>query len=406
MSRPAAIAIARRRRADGRGEPPAVSLPPPVVRIVGRRLALRAGVTLVLINARYWSNVAPLARQQMRRWRDRALAIDDPLLRTLALAKLDEEGFNAEAAAMLATLAPRRHRRQTVEAIVAAEILYDYLDGLTESPASEAPGDGERLFTAFTDAVTPWAEAGGDYYRDHSRSEEVYLGELVACVRLGFGGLPASARVAGTLARSAARGARAQLHIHASGPAQSERLQCWAEREAAGTSLGWREFLAGSACSVLAVHALIAAASDHRTTHEQALEIDRIYLLISVLPTILDSLIDHEQDAQAGLPGYVRHYGDRDVLASRLADVIEDAVRHSRQATHGARHVMTLVGVVAYYASAPTADSELARPIIEHIGARLQPLFAPSLWLMRGWRAVKRLRTQRRGIAETGVRGA
>jgi tetraprenyl-beta-curcumene synthase len=371
-----------------------------------RRLALRAGVALALVNARYWSNVAPLAREQMRRWRSRAQAIDDPVLRALALAKLDEEGFNAEAAAMLATLAPRRQRRRAVEAIVASEILYDYLDGLTESPASEAPGDGERLFTAFADAVTPSAEPGGGYYRDHSRSEDVYLGELVASVRLALGGLPATASVAETLARSAARGAQAQLHIHAAGPAQTEQPRRWAEREAAGTSLGWREFLAGAACSVLAVHALIVAASDHRTTYEQALEIDRIYLLMSVLPTILDSLIDHAQDADADQPGYVRHYDDRDVLARRLARVIDDAVGHSRRVPNGAHHVMTLVGVVAYYASAPTADSEFARPVMAHFGAQLQPLLTPSLRLMRAWRAAKRLRARRRGIPAKRLRGA
>jgi tetraprenyl-beta-curcumene synthase len=371
-----------------------------------RRLALRAGVALALVNVRYWSNVAPLAREQMRRWRSRAQAIDDPVLRALALAKLDEEGFNAEAAAMLATLTPRRQRRRAVEAIVASEILYDYLDGLTELPGHEAQGDGDRLFTAFADAVTPSAQARGGYYRDHSRSEEVYLGALVASVRLALGELPATARVAEMLARSAARGARAQLLIHATGPAQSEQPRLWAEREAAGTSLGWREFLAGSACSVLGVHALIAAASDRRTTYEQALEIDRVYLLMSVLPTILDSLIDHAQDADADRPGYLRHYDDRDVLARRLARVIDDAVGHSRRAPNGAHHVMTLVGIVAYYASAPTADSELARPVMEHIGAQLRPLLAPSLRIMRAWRAAKRLRARRRGVPPTRLRRA
>jgi hypothetical protein len=369
-----------------------------------RRLAARAGLALALVNVRYWSRVAPLARQELVRWRRRARAIDDCVLRALALAKLDEEGFNAEAAAMLATIAPRAHRRRAVEAIVAAEILYDYLDGLTESPDDEAPGDGERLFTAFIDAVTPSATPAGDYYRHHSRREDVYLQELVASVRHALAGLPASANVAETLRRSAMRGAEAQVRVHTATASESEELRLWAERRAADTSLQWREYVAGAACSVLAVHALIAAATDRRTTYARGLEIDRIYLLISVLPTILDSVIDHEQDARGGRPGYIQHYDDRGLLARRLSSVIDDVVSRARETPHGAHHVMTLVGVVAYYLSAPTADSELAQPVAERIGAQLRPLLAPALSMMRAWRAAKRLRAYWRTRSTTRSR--
>ena len=87
-------------------------------------------------------------RRELRRWEQRALAIEDPALRALALEKLRGEGFHAEAAAMLATLAPRCHRQDVVEAIVALELLFDYLDGLTERPSGDPLGEGERLFGA------------------------------------------------------------------------------------------------------------------------------------------------------------------------------------------------------------------------------------------------------------------
>jgi tetraprenyl-beta-curcumene synthase len=386
MTRPAAIAAARTWRRDAPKRPAAT------VEILDRRLAARAGLALVLVNVRYWSRVAPLARSELERWRQRARTIEDPVLRALAVSKLDEEGFNAEAAAMLATLAPRAHRRRTVEAIVAAEVLYDYLDGLTEFPAAEARGDGERLFTAFTDAVDPSAVPDGDYYRHHSRAEGVYLAQLVASVRHALAGLPASTSLGEVLQSSAARGAEAQLRMHAMTPSTSEQLRLWAERRAADTPLEWREYLAGAACSVLAVHALIAAASDRHTTNERALELDRIYLLISVLPTVLDSVIDRELDASAGRAGYIQHYDDCDLLAGRLAGVIEDAVHHARNVPDGAHHVMTLVGVVAYYLSAPTASDAFARPVTVRIGRQLRPLLAPTMSMMRAWRAAKRLR--------------
>lgn len=367
------------------------------------RLVVRAGMALALVNMRYWTSVAPLVRRQLRRWRRHAEQIRDPVLRALAIAKLEEEGFNAEAAAMLATLAPRKHRRGVVEAVVAVEVLYDYLDGLTELPTRQAPADGDHLFAAFTDAVTPSAQRSGDYYRDHPHSEDCYLQELVATVRRSLNQLPAIGRLAGILQASAARGVAAQLHIHGVSVLGADHLERWAKLHAIGTLLQWREFLAGAACSVLSVHALITAASDSSVTYEQALELDRIYLSISVLPTILDSLIDHESDRATGRAGYLQHYDDRNVLAQRLMSVIEDAVDRSRGAPHGAHHVMTLVGVFAYYASAPAANSEFARPVTRQIARQLRPLLTPALAMMRGWRRAKRLRGQWRGVSAPRV---
>ncbi len=64
----------------------------------------------------------------------RADAIPDPALRQVALVNLREEGFNAQATATLATLAPRDYRKPVVDAIVGLQIIYDYLDSLVERP--------------------------------------------------------------------------------------------------------------------------------------------------------------------------------------------------------------------------------------------------------------------------------
>ena len=44
---------------------------------------------------------------------------------------------------------------------------------------------------------------------------------------------------------------------------------------------------------------------------------------------------------------------------------------------------MTLVGVAAYYISAPTADSDFARPVTSQVRRELQPLITPTLGVMR-----------------------
>ena len=315
------------------------------------------------------------------------------MLGALARAKLSEEGFNAEVAATLATLAPRPHRRRVVEAIVALEILFDYLDGLTESPSSGSPDDGYRLFKAFTDAVTPASLPVGDYFRHHCSTDDGgYLDELVAAVRNALVCLPTTVKLTDIMRASAERTAEAQLHIHAACIAETGQLERWGRRCATDTQLDWREYVAGAASSVLVVHALIAAAADHRTTHAQGLEIDRIYLPIAALPTILDSLIDYERDSIAGQPGYVRYYDGSNMLARQLAGVIQDGLARARCVPNGAHHVMTLVGVVAYYASAPAAQSDFARPVTEQIRQHLRPVIGPTLAVMLAWRAAKRAR--------------
>jgi tetraprenyl-beta-curcumene synthase len=389
---------------------------------------VRAGLALLLANVRYWTSVAPIVRGELRRWQGRALAIEDPELRALALDKLRGEGFHAEAAAMLATLAPRSHRRDVVEAIVALELLFDYLDGLTERPSSDPLGEGERLFEAYTGAVT---------VRDETAPRQSRLGldddpAEIDGLRVGDGGyldalsetvggaierLPAAGAVTDVAQRTAARSGLAQTRMHAASQLGAAQVEAWARREAEGTGLAWREILAGAASSVLVLHALIAAAADSCTTGEEAEEIASAHLSTCVLLTLLDGLVDHDEDTRAGGDtsgagtlgpagpragglesgglGYIDLYEDRDELSQTLTDATRRAASQARTLRNGPHHAMTLVGVVAYYTSAPGARGRLAAPIAKRLQAQLKPLISPTLALMRAWRLAKRIRNRR-----------
>jgi tetraprenyl-beta-curcumene synthase len=356
-------------------------------------LTARTGVALARANGRYWSSVAPIVRAQLRRWEQQARAIPDPSLRALARQKLHDERFNAEVAATLATLAPRAHRAPAVQAVVAFEVMYDYLDGLTEQATPDPLRNGRQLFQAFTDALDPLATLSDDYYQYHPQSEDGgYLRELANAVRAPLRQLPAASAIAAAARAGAARCADAQIRVHTTPYSNDPQREHWATRAAAGTPLEWREFIAGAVASVLAVHALIAAAADPQTTPEQAAAIDTTYLSISALSTMLDSLIDHERDLSTGRPWYLQHYEDHRVIARQLAHVAGHAVREARTLPNAAHHVMTLVGVVAYYTSAPAAGDEFARPLVTHIKRELRPLIVPTLAIMRTWRIAKRLR--------------
>jgi Protein of unknown function (DUF2600) len=311
-------------------------------------------------------------------------------------------------AATLATLAPRANRARVVEAIVALQILYDYVDLLSEQSPLD-PEANARLFTALTDAVEidldedPGSGAGDprDYYRDHRHREDGgYLQALSDTVRAAIEGLPATGAVAEVARGAAARCAQAQILNHQASRSGIDELRKWATTRAADTGLGWQEFLAGATASVLAIGALIAAAADPRTTRSTAEALDGVYLSIGAL-SMLDSLIDREEDIAAGQLGYLQYYEDPQLLASRLAPLAREALARARGLPNGAHHIVTLVGVVAYYTSAPAARSDFARPLIAPLRRELAPLITPTLALMRAWRLAKRVRHGR----PHGVRG-
>jgi hypothetical protein len=359
-----------------------------------RRLAARAGLALLLANARYWSTVAPEVRVQLARWRSRAMAIEDQTLRTLALRTLREEGFAAEVAATLATLSPRRHRTSSIRGIVALEIMYDYLDGLTEQPAADQLANGRRLFEAFTDALDPDSGLERDYYRQHPSGcdDGGYLKELAATVQYALACLPGAAALAPTMRRAASRCAEAEVLAHAAILTDSSRVETWARDSAHGSGLEWREYLAGAASSVLSVHALIALAGDRHATAERGAALDEVYLALGVFSTMLDSVVDYEHDAANGTLAFIAHYQDRAMLGQRLADVAHHAAMRARAAPASAHHLMTLAGIAAYYTSAPSAASELAWPVSSRVQQELRPLITPTLAIMRAWRLAKRVR--------------
>ena len=357
-----------------------------------RLLVARMGKALVLANIRYWITVAPLVRARLDYWRRRAEGIPDPALRQVALVNLRDEGFNAQATATLATLAPRPYRRPVTEAIVGLQIIYDYLDSLVERPLANPMEDSRHLYRAFLDAIAPDREPQGDYYPPtHECSDGGYLRELVHTVRGALARLPSQTAIAEVSAGAAERCAEAQTRAHAVSQDDAQPEQ-WARENAADTELEWRGFLAGAVSSGLALHALIALAADPHASREQALSVDALYLSLCALTTLLDGLVDHEQDLlSSGRPGYLRYYRDRDTLTQGLTGVIDRAIRQTRELPDAPHHLVTLVGIVAYYASAPTADSEFARPVMRRVTRDLAPAMGPILALMRIWRAAKRL---------------
>lgn len=361
-----------------------------------RGLGVRVALRLVLANVRYWVSVAPLVRSELRRWSLRAGAIADEGLREVALGKLRREHFNAEVAATLATLAPASRRARVIEAIVAFEVLYDYLDGLSELRGASSLQSARRLYEPFVAVFEqPGAHPAPQSGEPIDLDDGGYGRELAETARVALAALPAERAVARAGRRAARRCAEAQIRIHAKPRLGEAQLERWVRDSGAPLDLpGWREYMAGAVASVLVGHALIAAAAEGATA-QQAEAIDAAYLAISALSTMLDSLVDYESDLTTGDPWLLRLYGDRQLLADQLSAVAASAVAQARLLPHAAHHLMTLLGVVAYYTSAPEAREQPARDIVARLHRELRPLILPTLLVMRCWRLAKRIRHPR-----------
>lgn len=340
--------------------------------------------TLVLAASRYRLSLAGVVQEEMSRWDEHARGIADPQLRALALSKLEAEGFNARAAGMLATFAPRGRRRGIVRTIIALEVLFDYLDGRTELPGGGDPLAWRMdLFAVFNWAVSePVAVNEQPVVPDVA--DGAYLAALGQAIRNGLRELPSAKSLRAAMSPAAARATQAQVRKHAIGELGEGQLRVWAEEAAVGSGFEWREYLAGACASVLAIHALIVAGSEPTTSAWAAESIDQLYLAIGALAALLDELVDYdaEDDGDFGLR---REPAELEHTLARLTETTAVKARHSE---HPRRDVAILAGVLGYYATAPGARTAFAAPI----AAQLRDQHAwiePACKLMGAWRALE-----------------
>lgn len=357
-------------------------------RPIGRLSWGSVAAAMAVAHVRYWLTVAPQVHAELRRWNAHAVAIPDPVLRSQALRKLRDERPNTEVLATLTTLVPGEHRSAVVRASVALQVMYDYLDAITETDTEDRLLDGVQLHHAFATALG--VEGGTDYYRHHPyRDDGGYLDALVERCRSGIVALPSSAAVMPVARRAAERFGESQTRSHAVPTLGAEQLQLWARSESGGSGMSWWEWAAGAAASVFAVHALLVAAADPHTTPEQAQQIDDAYLRCSALATMLDSVVDDDVDAREGNHRYIAYYPSADAAAQRIASLARSAVDAAHALRDPAHHVLTVSGIAAFYLSMPGTRTPARATVAHAVVDALRPVVILVLGTFRLWRWIK-----------------
>jgi tetraprenyl-beta-curcumene synthase len=369
----------------------------------GKRLAWPAVFARAARN--YWIEVFPLVARELDRWHGEALEIPDPLTRAQALEALAKRG-NMEGAAAFATFAPPARRPAVVRAAVAFQTAYNHLDTLSERANIEGPEQSRRLHEPLLAAMAgPQVHDGGGQAgcpdawpsrhpgRDDERpshpqkNEDAYVAALVDTCRASLCELPSYAIVAPAARRAAER----VVSFQAYNRCERADIERWGRAQTPpGSDLQWWE-TAASGGSSLGVHVTIAAAAEPGIGQTEVDALEQAYFpWIGALHSMLDQLIDVEEDARTGQPNLVELYGSAGEAAQRMALLARRALECARDLPPAHRHELIVAAMAAFYLSAPEASvgeaAVVRRAVLEVFGG----LARPALAVFRARRLVER----------------
>lgn len=368
--------------------------PIPVVRVIHKG-GLWFAADFACTARRYWLSVFPRVAVEVHRRRVLAMRIPDPTLRRLALESLDRKRGNLEGAAAFAALVSSESRPFVVKALVACQAICDYLDLLSEQPNPDPVTNGYRLHEALI-VATARGEPHRDYYTHHPHGEDGgYLVALVDAARAALSALPSVDSVSESMGRAAERIAIYQSFNHGDARGSYEPFERWARR-ATPSSTGLRPWeTAAGAGSTLAVLALIASAADPLLQRSAARKIEDAYFpWIGSLHSLLDSLVDHEEDIAADGRALVGYYSSPSDAAARMRRIAGEALRRAVALPEGRRHALILAAMTSFYIcelhSSASPHAQLVAPsVLEAIGG----LAAPTMAILGARRSLRRIGT-------------
>jgi tetraprenyl-beta-curcumene synthase len=363
---------------------------PATARVVLRgRERVREHAAFATTVVRCLAFVLPLAGRERRHWAARAAAIPNASLRRSACAALEKRG-NVEGAALFAVLAQPAYRADAVRALVALQSAYNYLDTLSELPSADPGASSRRLHRALFDAVQLEQAGAGESYYEHvcaGADDGGFLLALIDRARAALSRLPAHAALAPMMSAAALRIADFQA-LNLSEPHGGQAgLERWANAMGGQQGFAWWETAAGAGSS-LALHALVATAARADVAADVAVRIDRAYFpAIGALHSLLDSLVDREEDRAKGLRSLLACYPSDADAGARLTTLAIEA--RDVCATLPARHVhgAIVTAMCSYYLSAPQCCDERAR----RVGRRLTDALGAPLRVSVAMFKTKRL---------------
>lgn len=327
--------------------------------------------------------------REVRAWRTRARQIPDAPIREDALGALEHKLTHIMGAGLFAILPGRRDRR-LLRALVAYEIIIEFLDDAHERAATER--NGLQLHRALVEALDASAPIS-DYYRHHPwKDDGGYLRALVETCREACVGLARYPQVRPLLVVGASRCSGVQsLNHETDSPRRRAALRAWSlanfpdERE-----VSWWEHTA-AASSSLGVHALLAAAA---ADGDDPLRVYDAYVpWIAAVSTLLDSYVDELRDEAADAHSYMAYYASREVAVGRLSELIRRSVHEASSLPGGHRHAVIAACMVAMYLSHERLRAPALRVNRDRLALAGGSLTRALVPVLRMWRVLYASRT-------------
>lgn len=349
----------------------------------------------------YWIDVFPRVGSELAHWRERARETPNPALRMQALEALEKRG-NMEGAAAFATFVPREQRAAVVRATVAFQTAYNHLDTSSEQAGTIGPAEAQILHEPLLAALAgvrpgTWssrgrsAQSGHDHERPiHPQKKDAggYMQALVDACQEALSELPSYALVAPAARRAAER----VVSFQAFNRQKRKEIEHWGrEQTPSGEDLRWWE-TAASGGSSLGVHVMIAAAAEPGIDQAHVDALERAYFpWIGALHSMLDHLIDIEEDVRGSQNNLIEQYGSLAEAAERMALLAERALECARGLEPMHRHELIVAAMASFYLSAPEAGvgdaAVVARAVLDVFG----PLARPALEIFKARRAAERV---------------
>jgi tetraprenyl-beta-curcumene synthase len=282
---------------------------------------------------------------------------------------------------------PRKRSRPLLRLLTAYQVLWDFLDSLSETWQGLAPDDTLRLHLALVDALDP-ASPLRDYYAQLGFPDDGgYLRSLVETCRDCCHALPSFHKVAPVLHAEAKR-IGVQALNHAAGPAQIPlALQDWVEHEYPGAhDVAWFE-LAAAAGANLAIYALFALAAEAHCSPDRIEDTYHAYFpWTGALATMLDAFVDQFDDALRGEHCYVVYYQSPADATKEISRLVRRCLSETHSLKNSERHTLVAASMVAMYLSRDSARApslSTASQQIAHAGGSLTRALLPVLRLWR-----------------------
>jgi tetraprenyl-beta-curcumene synthase len=314
-------------------------------------------------------------------------------LREDALDALQRKRGQSDGAALFSIL-PHARNRSYLRLLVAYQIIWDFLDSVSERGARAGLANGLQLHLALIDALNTDGPTR-DYYR-HSpwQDDGGYLQALVDTCRECCARLPSYERVRPLVLRDAHRAQVLALNHHPDPAGRDAALQAWVATEfPEGHEASWYE-LTGAASAGLAAFALLALACEPQCSEAEIARTHAAYFpWTSAVACMLDSYADQLEDAASGDHSYIAHYPAPEVAVTQMCRLIRRCLRGLYTLRNGEAHVLIAASMVALYLSKDSARTGSMRHSsgrIADAGGSLTRALLPAL---RIWRVAYSLRS-------------